>query len=361
MAFAVGARRIERQQIEASSQQQGTLHEILRGVVTLRTSGAAQRGVVRWLARMFDARSAAVRMNVLQADQRLALGALREATQIGTLVWTCHLCLHGQLSVGNLVSLLMLSDQFVQTVSSFGALLTPLMTAQSHLPRIDALLAQPDITRTTGRLPPRHGTSSASAVVLDDVWFRYGPEQPWVLARYSLEVAALSHHALRGPSGAGKSTVLRLIAGLYPPERGTVRVFGCEPGRLRGEVCYLPQNAHLFHGSILHNLRLLSGSSLAAVLDASQQSGLADFVAGLPMGYETVLPSGATTLSGGQRQLIAWTAAMASGRKLVVVDEALSQVDRILRTRLLAMADAYSRTVISVEHEQIAVRPSARS
>ncbi|HEY6880986.1 MAG TPA: ATP-binding cassette domain-containing protein, partial [Polyangiales bacterium] len=151
----------------------------------------------------------------------------------------------------------------------------------------------------------------------------------------------------------GKSTILRLIAGLYTPERGSVRVFGRTPRKVAREVAYLPQVAHLFEGSIRQNLSLLSDASAEKLELAAEQSGLAAFVATLPMGYETILPAGGSTLSGGQRQLIMWTAAMASGRRLLLLDESLSQVDRVTRSRLLAMCDQHACTIVSVDHEPL--------
>jgi ABC-type bacteriocin/lantibiotic exporter with double-glycine peptidase domain len=236
-------------------------------------------------------------------------------------------------------------------VCDLGGALSPVLAALAQVKRVDALLAHEDVTRRgmgslVGEVP------QGDAIVLEDVWFRYGPDQPWVLQGYNLRIPSLAHHELRGPSGTGKSTVLRIIAGLYAPERGTVLVFGRSPIELRGQICYLPQDSQLFQGSILQNLRLLSGASDAEILRAAERSGLGKMVQCLPMGYETVLSAGAVTLSGGQRQLIMWTAAMASKRKLLLLDEALSHVDPIARGGLLSMASERAHTIVSVEHQR---------
>lgn len=358
LAFAARAARLERTMIEASARQSAGLYEILGGVFALRTSGAQQRGVMRWLDRMLEARGISVRMDRFATRSRIVLGGMREATMLGTFLWAAYGCLEGSLSVGALLSLTMIAERLITVAAGFASVLTPLLTARTHLARVDALLAHPDSTATRPRVS-RAVAPQGDAVVLEDVWFRYGPDMPWILQGYSLRVPSLEHFELRGPSGMGKSTILRLIAGLYTPERGRVRVFGHPPHEVRDAICYLPQDLHLFQGSILQNLRLLSGATSEALQEAAQQSGLAEYVATLPMRYETVLPAGATNLSGGQRQLIVWTAAMASGRKLLLMDEALSQVDRLLRARLLAMARQRARTTISVEHERTRIRAPA--
>jgi ATP-binding cassette, subfamily B, bacterial len=349
LSFAFRASRLERRLIDASSREHSTLFEVLEGLPTLRTSGAQQRGVMRWLDRALALRIVEVRMDLLLAASRSTIGAARDIVCSGAFVWAAHACLEGQLSVGAVLSISMLTDRFVSVVVEFAGVLAPLFSARSHLARVDALLAHENVVDKSTHAAP---ASRGDAVVLEDVWFRYGPEQPWVLEGYSLRVHSLEHFELRGPSGMGKSTILRLIAGLYTAERGSVRVFGQRPQQLRGQICYLPQDARLLSGSIMQNLRLLSGACNEAIEQAAARSGLAELVQSLPMGYETVLPAGANTLSGGQRQLIAWTAAMASERKLLLMDEALSSVDPLLRVRLLAMARSRACTIVAVEHER---------
>lgn len=355
LALALRASRLERRLIETSAREGELLHELIDGVLTVRTAGAQRRGVLRWLERLLDARVSTVHIDRHAALSRFVLGGLRDAIGIGSFVWAAHSCMRGQLSVGALLSVVMLSERFVAATAQIASVFTPVLTARTHLARIEALLRLPDVTEGR-RLEPVGDAYAGDALVLDDVWFRYGPDQPWILQGYSLRVPVGEHFALTGPSGMGKSTILRLIAGLYTPERGTVRVLGRPPRECAREIAYLPQQTHLFQGSILQNLRLLSdGASDDALREAAEQSGLAEFIATLPMGYETVLPPGGSTLSGGQRQLIAWTAAMASDRKVLLLDEALSQVDRIARGRLLAMGGTQARTTVAVEHAQTTI------
>jgi ABC-type bacteriocin/lantibiotic exporter with double-glycine peptidase domain len=320
-------------------------------VMTLRTCGADERATVRWLDRMLASRGAAVHLDRLASLERVLVGGLREALVMGVFLWAAYLCLSGEESVGSIIALQMLAERYVSMVCDLGGALSPVLAALAQVKRVDALLAHEDVTRRgmgslVGEVP------QGDAIVLEDVWFRYGPDQPWVLQGYNLRIPSLAHHELRGPSGTGKSTVLRIIAGLYAPERGTVLVFGRSPIELRGQICYLPQDSQLFQGSILQNLRLLSGASDAEILRAAERSGLGKMVQCLPMGYETVLSAGAVTLSGGQRQLIMWTAAMASKRKLLLLDEALSHVDPIARGGLLSMASERAHTIVSVEHQR---------
>ncbi|MFM2417147.1 MAG: hypothetical protein RL385_1870 [Pseudomonadota bacterium] len=351
VAFATRTQTLKRSVIEASADQRATLFENIEGVTTLRTCGADERGTLRWLDRMLASRAAAVRLDRLASLERALVGGLREALVMGVFLWAAYLCLSGEQSVGGIIALQMMAERYVSTVGELGAALSPVLSAQAQVKRVDALLAHEEVA-PRGKVGAAAELSQGDAVVLEDVWFRYGPDQPWVLQGYNLRIASLAHHELRGPSGMGKSTILRIIAGLYTPERGNVLVYGRSPSELRGQICYLPQDSQLFQGSILQNLRLLSGASDAELVLAAERSGLDALVRGLPMGYETVIAAGAATLSGGQRQLIMWTAAMASKRTLLLLDEALSHVDPLARGGLLAMANARAHTVVAVEHER---------
>jgi ATP-binding cassette subfamily B protein len=126
----------------------------------------------------------------------------------------------------------------------------------------------------------------------------------------------------------------------------------CLDGTLSSaQIAYLPQQAHLFAGSLLHNLRLLSGASLERIVQASVATGLAAFVATLPMKFETIVPAGGGNLSGGQRQWILLTAAVASERRLLLMDESLANLDRLTRARLRQGASFDGKSVIWVSHE----------
>jgi ABC-type bacteriocin/lantibiotic exporter with double-glycine peptidase domain len=188
---------------------------------------------------------------------------------------------------------------------------------------------------------------------MDDVWFRYSAAGPWVLHGYDLRLEPGQQRILTGPSGSGKSTVLRLLAGLFRPERGTVLVDGRPPWAARASILYLPQFVRLFGGSILDNLRVFShGASLARLLEQARQTGLQALVDTLPMGYGTLLPPGGQNLSGGQRQLIALTGALASGRPLLLLDEALANLDALRAATLRERLAAGPWTLVAASHAQ---------
>jgi ABC-type bacteriocin/lantibiotic exporter with double-glycine peptidase domain len=171
-----------------------------------------------------------------------------------------------------------------------------------------------------------------------------------VLEGQTQELPGGQHTILRAASGAGKSTLLRLLAGLLDPERGQVSVLGHDPRTARGLVAYLPQRLTLLETSIGANLVALSGAPLEHVLQVAKLTGLDTMLAELPMGTETLVGTGGNNLSAGQRQLVALTAVFATSVPVVLLDEAVAQLDAASRARIQWQALGRNRTIVSVQH-----------
>jgi ABC-type multidrug transport system fused ATPase/permease subunit len=120
-------------------------------------------------------------------------------------------------------------------------------------------------------------------------------------------------------------------------------------------MIYLPQLLQLYGGSILENLRLFSGNAPRDRLtEAAEASGLDRLIARWPLGLETIVPSGGVTMSGGERQLVAMTAVMASDRSLFLLDEALVSLDWITRASVEQNRWFEGKTVIFASHDGFA-------
>jgi ABC-type bacteriocin/lantibiotic exporter with double-glycine peptidase domain len=345
--FAPQLARNQEALIDASAQQQSRLHELLSGACTLKTCGAERAATARWLPVLIGARALAIRQSRLQQWLELGSVTLRQLVALAVFSAGARACLAGELSVGGFVASVMLADGYLAAVSRLAGLAAPLFTTQGRLRPLDALLkVEPQAIE---REPHARLEGIEDAIVLDDVWFRYAPDGPWILKGYQLRVRHGEQFVLRGPSGMGKTTILRLIAGLLTPEQGKVSVLGRTASA--GAVAYLPQDAALFAGSIMSNLRILSGADHERIHAAARATGLADLAAQLPMGLETLLPPGGSNLSGGQRQLVLMTAAVASQRPTLLLDESLANLDSLTQQRLRQSALFAGKTVLTVAHD----------
>jgi len=262
-------------------------------------------------------------------------------------VWGGHAVLQGTIGLGALFGFLLLGDAFLRAISGLVDARLALQVLGPQLAGTRALLDIPAEPRA-GRGPSR---ARAPGLQMRDVAFRYEPDGPWVLENFSLDVPPGHAALLDGPSGFGKSTILRLLAGLYVPERGSVRVGGCDPPAARPRVLYLPQFVQLYSGSIMENLRVLSaGAPPARLFEAAALTGFDTVVDMLAMQWHTPLPRGGGTLSGGQRQLLALTAALASERDVLLLDEPTANLDNVTAARVDRVLRESGRTLVMAAH-----------
>jgi ABC-type bacteriocin/lantibiotic exporter with double-glycine peptidase domain len=338
---------LEAKQVEAQAREHGLLIELIAGITTLKGAGAEGRGLARWQRSYHKVLFLELTRERIHLWAGLGTGMLGQGLSIALLIWGGHCLLAGTLSVGKLFAFLQASSGFMGAVLGMTQVVLTLMILRPQLSKAQEILAQEPEPRT-----PRHSPSGAPfTVTMEKVWFRYSPSAPWVLQDYDLRVEAGGKLALEGPSGFGKTTVLRLLAGLHVPAKGIIRLNGRSPREERGNILYLPQFVQLFGGSILDNLRIFScGASQEKLRESAERTGFGDLVAALPMGYQTLLPPGGRNLSGGQRQLLVLTGALASGRPLLLLDEALANLDARSAATIQGLVSEGAWTVVAVNH-----------
>lgn len=339
--------RVQRRTVEAQIRERDWMVQMIHGVATLKAAGVEDAALHRWFNRFQRVQGLTLERQRLGLWNNVGLEAIRQLLMGVLLVWGGVVVLHGELSLGSLFAFLQMSMTFGDTITQFASLLIAFLTLQPQVEKGRELLAlTPEPRRPI--LPP----GPALEVNLQDVWFRYGPEDPWVFRGLDLKVQAGEVQWVQWPSGGGKSTLLRILAGLLEPERGTVCVGKIPAKEMRSQMVYMPQGAELYASSILENLRILSAQAPhARLLAAAEASGLAKLVETLPMGMETVISEGGGNLSGGQRQLVLLTAAMATQRPVLLLDEAFANLDWLARSNILSGEWFKGKTVIYASHD----------
>ncbi|MCG8544082.1 MAG: type I secretion system permease/ATPase [Alphaproteobacteria bacterium] len=189
-----------------------------------------------------------------------------------------------------------------------------------------------------------------------------GAQRP-LLTNISFEIRPGQALGIIGPSCSGKSTLVRMLAGIWQPQHGTVRLDGAtlaqwDPEQLGRNVGYLPQDVELFSGTVKENIcRFGEDPDDDAVVLAALRAGVHDMILELPEGYEAQIGDGGGRLSGGQRQRIALARALYGDPTLVVLDEPNANLDaagEAALTQAIVDMKRRGRTVIVVAH-----RPSA--
>ena len=274
----------------------------------------------------------------------------------------------GTMTGGALVQFLFLSVMAAAAVGALGEVWGDVQKASGAMERISELLnARPSIAAPAR--PKPLPSPSKGEIAFDDVVFAY-PGRPDLPALRGLDLRVRSGEtvALVGPSGAGKSTVLRLLLRFYDPQSGSIRLDGvdlreADPQQVRARMALVAQDAPLFSGSALDNIRYgRAEASIDAIMAAARAAEADGFISVLPQGYDTPLGERAKTLSGGQKQRLAIARALVRNAPVLLLDEATSALDAE-NERLVqqALHDAMTgRTTLVIAHRLATVQRADR-
>jgi subfamily B ATP-binding cassette protein MsbA len=271
----------------------------------------------------------------------------------------------GSMTPGELIAFLGYLGFMVQPLRVISRIVGSIQQCLASADRIFEILEVPEtlpVPAVPVFLKPVRGE-----IGFNDVWFAYEPGR-WVLKGVNLSIRPGERIALVGSTGAGKTTIADLVPRFYDPQRGEVRIDGVDVRELdlktlRKQIGIVPQDPVLLKGSIAYNIAY--GFPEATELDireAAKTAGIADFIEGLPAGYETEVGERGVTLSGGQRQRVAIARAIVRDPKILVLDEATSSLDTAVEQQIQeAMGLAMKgRTSIVIAHRLSTILESDR-
>ncbi|GAA4203241.1 ABC transporter ATP-binding protein [Actinocatenispora rupis] len=342
------------------------------GVLLAKTSGDAAG-----LRRRFAAESAEVsRLDAASALIGRWTTASRRAALVAVpavVYWLAGLeVAHGvsPATLGTIVAFTSMLNRLVGPVTTVQSVGQGLSGSLALFGRIFEVLDLPvDITDRPGARPL---TVRRGEVRLDDVWFSYDGDGDdggdgdgaWTLRGIDLRVPPGGTLAVVGATGSGKTTLGYLLARLYEPTRGAVRIDGTDLrdatlASVSGAVGLVAQDTYLFHDTVAANLRFAAPDATDAELVAACRAArIHDVVAALPDGYDTVVGERGFRLSGGERQRVAIARTMLRNPPVLVLDEATSALDTATEREVQAALDALSagRTTIAIAHRLSTVR-----
>ena len=337
-AVAVGAvvygrrvRKLSKEVQDALAASNEVAEESLSGVRTVRSFAAERHEVARYTQAQEHAFGLA-RRRIGQSATFMGTASFAASASAAAVLWYGgRLVLDGVLTVGSLTSFLIYSLTVAFSLGALTDLWADFMRASGAAERVFELLdRQPAI-------PPSGGERLASIqghVQFEQVHFAYPsrPDVP-VLQGIQLDIAPGEVVAIVGPSGAGKSTIAGMLARMYDPLQGRVRVDGTDlreldPEWLRQQIGTVAQEPMLFATTIADNIRYgRTGATDAEVEAAARAANAHEFISRFPEGYKTLVGERGVQLSGGQKQRIAIARAMLKDPRILVLDEATSALD----------------------------------
>jgi ATP-binding cassette subfamily B protein len=343
----------------------GDLSESLHGVRIVVAHNRQRHNVVHHrnvVGAYRDANDYTAHVNAIYGPSTQMLGVLAQAALLGI---GGDMVLRGSLSIGALIAFFLYLNRFFQPIQLLTQQYNLYQQGQASIVKLRTLIdTEPTVEEAPDavELPPITGE-----IVFEDVSFGYDAEIP-VIRDINLRIAPGETVAFVGATGAGKSTMAKLVTRFYDPTGGRVLIDGYDLRdvtllSLRQQLGVVPQEPFLFAGTMRENIAFARpGAGDDEVEEAVRTVGLGDLVGRLPEGLDTEVHERGQSLSSGERQLLALARAFLAHPRVLVLDEATSNLDLQSETKIEAALDVVleGRTAILIAHRLSTARKADR-
>ena len=279
-----------------------------------------------YLNASFDSRKLSITYNT-------AANTLDQLQTLAILCVGAWLVMHNSnFTIGMLVAFQMFSGRLSGPVLRLVGLWQEFQQADIAVKRLGDVMNAP--AEPMALIPTRANVNQATNITVDSLGFRYADDLPWLYQNLSFNIQAGHCVLIMGPSGCGKSTLAKLLLGFYRPQQGNIKLNGQDfsylaANELRNHFGVVPQDTVIFSGTIYDNLILANPhASFEQIIQACQLAEIHQTIEKLPQGYQTTVGEHGTGLSGGQKQRIAIARALLKQSKVLIFDEAVSNLDQ---------------------------------
>lgn len=324
---------------EASAKKSAVLIESLQNIETVKSMNLAGKVQYDWEESNGEIAQKNLRTKLISTSIPTITGLLIQLSSVAVVVYGVYLINEFELTMGGLIAVVILTSRVLAPMGQAAALITQYEDAKTSYTMLDDIMSRP-VDRPNGKQFVQKPTFSGH-IEFKEVSFTYPGEEVPALKNVSFVIRAGEHVGIIGRMGSGKSTIEKLILRLYEPQSGSILIDGLDisqidPADLRRSIGYVPQDIHLFRGTIKENV--LGGERFAndeAMIRASIASTTDEFVRHHPRGYEMEVHERGLGLSGGQRQSVGIARALLSEHEVYLFDEPSNAMDQTSESNLI--------------------------
>ena len=339
--FQRAIERHSRLNLAGANRKAGLLVEAVDGAESLKANSAEWKLQARWNHLVAEVGDSEEKIRAYSALSQNLTVAFQQLGYVALMALGAYFVTENQLSMGGLLACSILSNRAMAPIVQLPGVMVQWAHARAAIEGLDRIIALPSETDEE-----HHALAPETLEVgfrFARVRFTYGMASRLALEVDRLEIRPGERVGLIGAIGSGKSTLLKMASGLYRPLEGKVFLGGVDmallsPPVLREAVGYLPQDMHLFSGTLRDNLLLgLADPGDEAVLEVARRTGLIDLVGGQPKGLALEITEGGRGVSGGQKQLIALTRMLLADPRVWLLDEPTGSMDSVTEARVVSL------------------------
>ena len=342
--------RITKEQMELNAKANGVSFAIINGIQKIKLAGAEKRAFAKW-AKGFS-ESVKLQYNpplFLQLNTAITMAI----SVIGTAV-IYYIAVTTNVSPAEYIAFNVSYGMVTGAFTSLAGIAITVAQIKPILELADPILkAEPEASDDRKMV-----TSISGSIELNNVYFRYNENMPYVVDGMNLKIRPGEYIAIVGRTGCGKSTLIRLLLGFESPQKGAVYYDGRDISRmelrsLRRQIGAVTQDGSLFTGDIFSNIVISAPQlTLDDAWEAAEIAGIADDIRAMPMGMHTIVSEGQGGFSGGQKQRLMIARAIAPKPRILIFDEATSALDNESERYIQESLDklAKGRTTITIAH-----------